>query len=285
VWLLQFLAAEEGQGQKSASTPGLAEHLRWALAHPQDRPPNELLVRARPEDRNWLLRRFHRCSLPMDKVPYAWLLAYIGDDEGSRALEATFRGKPGEPRFEFDEMNGFLSMIQAMGVMAQTNQAAFDFLKKAIRPEWWRKERKWRVKEDEPAVTPMLVAKAMAALGLTGRKEAEEMVLELRRDERRYVFPEDPKRFAHFRTGIYMAKLYLEVSKRMGLRAFREGLFGPEFKRLSLAWRLSPEGLEWLEWQSPKEHVPWVWKDITNYCYMAEYGRMARPPPTAEEPK
>jgi hypothetical protein len=279
LWLLRGLAGEEDKGQKSASTPGLAEQLRWASAHAGERPPNELLVRVRPEDKPRLLAQFHRCSCPAEKVPYAWLLAYIGDDEAFRALEGTFRGKPGEPPLDFGVLGSFSSMMEAVGVMAQTNELAFGFLKKAIRPDWWRKERKWRVTEDDPAAIPTVVSQAIWALGLTGRREADEMVLELRRDERKYIFPEDPKRFTSFRTDIYIAKRYLEVSKRIGLQAFREGLFGPEFTRLSLAWRLSPEGLEWWEWVCPKSESPRIWKNITNFMYRVEYGDVRHPPP------
>ncbi len=77
----------------------------------------------------------------------------------------------------------------------------------------------------------------------------------------------------NFAVEAYKAKRYLEVGRKMGRQAFRDGLFGAEFKRYSMEWRRSEEGLKWLEWSQPRDAWPWIWKDLDAYFKFIERDR------------
>lgn len=277
-----FASAEGAEPAKPGSPKSQAEHvelpmhLRWVRENATSRPPPEVRREVRAEDKWWLIREYRRQRGLNERVASSWLLAYLGDDEVFRLFSERLRLGRGSRWIEESELAGLDEQLYAMGIVAQTNDLAFDFLKEAINPVWWKRERKWRVKWREPGSDAYLAEiagraeSAIKALGLSARAEAGILLDSLRQKGCDYVSPEDPREQWSLAPAAYTAKRFLEVSRKMGREAFRDGLFGSEFRRFSLEWRKSEEGMEWYEWCTPKEKFPWMWRNMDRHFKDAE---------------
>ncbi len=259
-----------GSGGSQEEQAELPAHLRWARRNPDRRPPPGARREVRPEDKRWLMREYRRQSKPSQRVASTWLLAYVGDDEVFRLFSEALRLGPGSRRIDGSEWGGVRALLHGMGVMAQTNDQAFQFLVGAINPDWWRKERKWREISEAPGRNAVLASVAVQVLGLSARSEAGVILDRMKKEGCNYVSPKDPREHRNLNTDAYTAKLYLEVSRKMGRDAFRYGLFGGEFERLSKEWKRSEQGLNWLEWCCPKDRWPDMWEDISAYFERTE---------------
>ncbi len=275
--LFLCMSTEGAEPSGARSAPAQAEHeqlpthLRWVLENATSRPPPEVRREVRLEDKSWLMREYRRQPTLSQRVASAWMLAYLGDDEVFRLFSEGLRLGRGNRWIDESELVGVNEQLYGMGVIAQTNELAFQFLKDAINPEWWRKECKWRVKWREPRKGAYLAeiagnsAFAVHALGLSGRAEAGVILDRMKKEGCNYVSPKDPRDHWNLDTEAYTAKRFLEVNRKMGREAFRDGLFGSEFKRFSLEWRKSE-----FEWCHPKDEAPWLWRDLDHYFEVAE---------------
>ncbi len=234
----------------------LPTHLKWVREHPTWRPPPEIRREARAEDKGWLMREYRFQNTPRRRHASGWLLAYIGDDDVFRLFSDALRLGPGSRTPDASEYGMFNQLLCGMGVMAQTNDLAFQFLKDAINPDWWRKERKWTSMWKYPRKEISLASSAVHALGLSGRAEAGDILDRMRQEGFNYLSPRDAREGHGLNWAAYKAKQYLEASQKMGRQASRDGLFGQEFMRHMREWRRSEEGLDWLEWCSPKIRSP-----------------------------
>jgi hypothetical protein len=220
------------------------------------------MIQVQPKDKPWLLKRFRHPRRLRDRVAAAWLLGYIGDDEVFRVLSEYVLYAPSERAVSDEDLGAFTAPLRALGITAQTNAAALAFLKQAVSPGWWRKNRHWRQTRMEISAGPALAGVAIEALGLTGRREAEQFLDQLTEEDLRYVFPEDKKQVWTYESSLCQAKCYLRVCQQMGLAGFRAHLFDAEYHRLALAWRKSEEGLRLLEKQYPKDRYPEIWRRV-----------------------
>ena len=234
----------------------LPTHLKWVREHPTWRPPPEIRREARPEDKGWLMREYRFQNTPRRRHASGWLLAYIGDDDVFRLFSDALRLGPGSRTPDASEYGMFSELLRGMGLMAQTNDLAFQFLKDAINMDWWRKERKWTSIWKDPRKEFFLASSAVQALGLSGRAEAGAIFDRMRHEGFNYQSPRDARDGRELNWAVYKAKQYLEASRKMGQQASRDGLFGEEFMRHMREWRRSEEGLEWFEWCSPKIRSP-----------------------------
>ncbi len=259
-----------GEGRLAAKPNELPSHLKWVREHPSLRPPPEIRRAVRAEDEDWLILEYRRQPTLPQRAASAWLLAYVGDDEVFRLFSETLRLGPGREPIDRSAMGNCYELLFAMGVMAQTNDLAFQFLKEAGNPDWWAKERKWREKREDVQENVNLAATAVYALGLSARSEVDVILDRVRAEGFRYVSPTDPRANSHRGIEVYTAKRYLGISRKMGLQAFRDGLFGSEFKRYSMEWRKSEEGMKWFEWCCPKDRWPDLWRDRDAFFEQAE---------------
>ena len=247
----------------SEATPvALPLHLQWAREHVDQRPPPEVRSAVRPEDKEWLMRMYRNQPKANQRVAFTWMLAYIGDDDVFKLFSDRLRLGPGSRVIETDDFWELEVLLDGMGVMAQTNDLGFRFLTNAISPDWWRKERKWREKREQVGRYGTLASSAVCALGLSARAEAGIIFDRMRKEGCNYVSPNNPRENRNLARDVYTGKRYLEVSRKMGKGAFRDGLFGPEFKRCSMEWRKSEEGMEWFAWCTPKDKFPGTWKNL-----------------------
>ncbi len=219
------------------------------------------------------MQEYRRQSKPSQRIAVAWLLAYVGDDEVFRLFAEVLRLGPGSRAIDQGSFGIFTELLYGMGVMAQTNDLAFQFLTEAINPDWWKRERKWREKGERPGVNVALASGSLHALGLSARPEAGVILDRMKKEGCKYVSPNDPRENTNFAVDVHEAKRYLEVSRKMGRQAFRDDLFGAEFKRYSMEWRKSEEGMKWLEWSHPRDAWPWIWEDVDAYFKFLERDR------------
>ncbi len=164
-----FDPAGDASTQLQAQRGELPMHLRWVLDNPNRRPPPGIRREARVADKIWLMREYRRQPTVYQRLASAWLLAYIGDDEVFRLFSEDLRLGPTNQPVSMNDSYVLGEQLVAMGVMAQTNDLAFEFLRRAISPEWWRTERKWK---EDPRLSNMnarLTGSAGIALGVSGR--------------------------------------------------------------------------------------------------------------------
>ncbi len=247
--------------------------LQWARDNPNRRPPPEVRRDVRTEDKEWLIQAYRSQPKANQRIAIVWLLACVGDDEVFRLFSEALRFGPGAQTLDEGSVGVFTELLHGMGVMAQTNDLAFQFLTEAINPDWWRKERKWRVTSEQPGENESLAWMSVEVLGLSARSEAGVMLDRIKRESAGYVPPKDPRENWAPGSNVYTAKRYLEVSRKMGRQAFRDGLFGSEFKRYSLEWRRSEEGMKWLEWWIPRDQLPELWRDVEKFFENSERDR------------
>ncbi len=251
-----------GSSPTEAKPSELPTHLQWTRDNPDKRPPPEVRRAVRAEDKAWLMREYHGQPKRGTRIAIAWLLAYVGDDEVFRLFSEALTLGPGSKTPDKGNLGVCFELLFGMGVMAQTNELAFQFLTQAIDHEWWKRERTWREKGETPSGNGFLAGASVWALGLTARSEAGVILDRIRTEGWNNLSSKDPRERYDVAANAYEAKRYLEISRKMGGQAFRDGLFGAEFKRYSLEWRKSEEGLKWLEWACPKDGWPWIWKDL-----------------------
>ena len=273
VFLAGAITVAQTATNSAASQAQLMElpgHLRWARENPSGRPPPEVRRAVRAEDKAWLMGEYRNQPRPSQRIASVWLLAYIGDDEVFRLFSEALRLATGTQPSEKVDVGKFTELLLGMGVVAQTNDLAFEFLTEAINRDWWATERRWKVSSLGRGENEAMAYLSILGLGLSTRAEVGVILDRIRKESANYVPPKGPRESWRPGLNVYTAKRYFEVSRKMGRQAFRDGLFGSEFKRYSLEWRRSEEGLRWLEWCVPRNELPELWRDVEGFFRRAE---------------
>jgi hypothetical protein len=140
----------------------------------------------------------------------------------------------------------FRDLVIALGLVAQRDDTAFKYLTNAVVPEAWSHLRvpDWGQGE-EVSYHQVMATEAIQGLGLSGRTEAGVMLEAWRKCEPGWSQEVGTDAF---RISVYLAMVKWQVVHRMGVEEYRRKMWKRERGEVAVAWRLSPEGMEWYHW-------------------------------------
>ena len=240
------------------------------------RPDAVMLALVRPADEVWLTRQFLKQPSRPQQVALGWCLVYTSGKHVPELLASRLRAAPWESLGALDEF-AMRQFIYALGVCAQENNEAFKLLKKMLDPSWWYNHRplnslgSWGY---TPAHVYSFRADVVAAIGLSGRPEAGNILRTLRVPGAAYLDPKDAT-FTKAQPGIDIvrAECFWSLYQRWGRAEFRRHLFDEQFRQWCMDWARSETGLTLIKWGWPRIG------DMPNREHREKsYGEAALPP-------
>lgn len=258
---------ESTGGHSSSQTGGANQHvtpkipLRLApiLDVPSELPTLAAFRALLPEDERPLLQAYQLKTNLYDRIAITWALGFVGGDATvpvfKRALTDEFsrrRLDPGIPGRITREVLVLRQTVSALGLIAERSNAAFDFLKQGADPAFWKREAHWQLDVSSEDEYRILAGKCIAAIGMSGRKEAPEFFESLARTMK----PPVMMRWPYERTlndDVVNGAYYYATVRDEGRQVLISRLLGDEtdvFEALKpqVNWAATPEGKKWAEW-------------------------------------
>lgn len=234
--------------------------LRMLFAHPTSRTPLWTLRTLRESDEAVLLAAYKNTTNLLERTSLTWALAYIGSDASFAALKHTltdeFKGQLitshsySETTSETDLM---FNTVEALGLMAARNDAAFAFLQQGADPWFWQRSVGWKSHQG-PSDYGLLTSRAIRAIGMSGHKEVPD-ILEALSKQPLENSPDPANGRRTFNGAVCRAAFENAFIRDRGREAFLEWW---DFKFDDDAgvndggrkqWQATPEGKKWTEWR------------------------------------
>jgi hypothetical protein len=177
-------------------------------------------------------------------VPATMALGFVGSRDASTTLvdllERRFAGRV----IEEDIFSALLRTPACIGLAAQKDDAAYDYLKKGTDPAIWENRIDWTCPQlTKPQVIFNMVEETIQAVGASGRPDAAAFIASLvKAKPREYLAPH--------RGAFVQAVFYLDWIQRHGLEDFRANLFTDAHRTRWQQWKLTERGREWQTWAS-----------------------------------
>lgn len=235
------------------------------LAHPTEMPALSTLAKLKPADEDGLLIEYQRKTNMFERIALVWSLAYIGGDASLAAFRHTltdeFAGRQlssGHGEETSNEANLMHQLIWAIGVAAQKNDTALDFLKQGTDPWFWQKNVKWKSNyfADNYGI---LAETAMTAIGMSGRREVPEIFEALTKLP--LINEADPNVLKRTLNGALVdAAFFNSIVREEGHEGFLQWFLTPKghvfdsdgkFAR----WSATADGRKWHQWSDEREKV------------------------------
>lgn len=157
-------------------------HLGPVFADPEGAAPLTVLKSLRATDEPVLLEAYQRTTNLLERYSLTMALAFAGGDATVAAFKHTltdeFKGRHITTRHyseTTDEMRIMLTTVDALGLMASRNDAAFALLKDGTDPWFWQRSVGWKSSLG-PDGYGILTSRSIKAIGMTGRKEMPEIL-------------------------------------------------------------------------------------------------------------
>lgn len=233
------------------------------LAHLPDRPSLSVLKNLRESDEAVLLATYKNTTNLLERTSLTWALAFIGGDASFAALMHTltdeFKGRLITSHVlseTTDERRLMFNSVEALGLMAARNDAAFAFLQQGTDPWFWQRSVGWK-SHGGPSDYGRLTSAAIAAVGRSGRKELPD-ILEALTKQPLENSPDPANLRRTFNFDVVMAAFQNAFIRDRGREAFLEWYFSPPSDTLSndggaRKWFATPEGKKWKEWSDKFE--------------------------------
>lgn len=237
----------------SGGRQGAALTSEWAvvealLARPEHRPLMREVPRLSAESEARLIALYREGGGPWSKRHIVRMLAFGGDSATAEvfreALTRDFAGKVVSP----GDNSILIYMPELCGVLARRNDDALGFLLEASRPEFWLAQRLWEG-DRLPVSAGILTGAAIKGLGLSGRREAEEL-LDWYRNNPAKTGVRERDGAASLDGSIVDAAFKARIVEEVGIEAAMDEVFyDPHvMMRRFREWLKTPEGGIWFTW-------------------------------------
>jgi hypothetical protein len=242
-----------GQAQPVVAVFGTSTS-EWAmvealLARPEHRPLMREVPRLSAQSEARLIALYREGGGPWSKRHIVDMLAFGGGSASAQvfreALTRDFAGKvvsPGD--------NSILCYVpQLCGVLARRNEDALRFLLEASRPEFWLAQRLWGG-DQLPVSVRILTGAAIKGLGLSGRREAQELLDWYRNNPAKAGVRERDGTVDSLDGAIVDAFFKAAIVEHVGIEvAMDEVFYDPHvMMRRFGEWLKTPEGRAWFAW-------------------------------------
>lgn len=241
------------RGTNAPPTQGLEapqDALNGIQQYPNQNPLPEWIVQLKPDDQKVLLSGYQREPELTNKLSLTISLAFIGDEQVVHEFTRTIL-KYEKPAVNNDEENVLLFTIEGLGLLARRHDSAFEFLQKAIDPQFWKDNVSWRTDEGQDQYG-ILAGRSIAALGYSGKAEVEQI---LQRIKSQPFLPDVD-------SALLDAAFFRDLLQQRGFDFFK-GIYGTEeiFRQYTW-WKETENGKQWREWlkewrkKQPPAHIP-----------------------------
>ena len=221
--------------------------------------PLSVLQSLRAEDESILIAAYQHTPNLIERRSLTWTLGYIGSDRAvevlKHALTDEFKGRMltgGNGTETTDEAHIMCETVQALGLAAMKNEAAFNFVKQGTDPWFWKRTIGW-TSSNKADDYGMLASDAIVATAQSGRKEVPTILEELSKQP--LMNTTDPRPYRRNLSGAVVdAAFFYAVIRDQGREAYMgmfltsegEGIYddGNRYAK----WSATPEGQKWGEW-------------------------------------
>lgn len=228
--------SEDAEKTEAAARKRLAD-----LTTPgQSRPSSALIEQFNTEDAGRAAKLVESQSDLTQSRGLVWAIGFKGDDRATPAIKSLLeRDHEAKPLEDAQEQVIFES-VQALGLAANRDKRAYDFVKQGTDPDFWTSRYTWKARRGDHTLS-MLASYSIHAIGLSGRPEAKADIQELRTRNPYYL---------HKFAGDIVQAMYLEwIRETLGAEGLREFLLTPQNNNpLWQKWEASAEGAKAVAW-------------------------------------
>lgn len=214
----------------------------------------EVFSKFTPGDVDYLNHCYRSRTNLLDRRELTRVLGVVGNEETVRLfVRCLLNEQAGKSFKEEDTQIGrdpevvLWTTVTSLGVLASRHDSAFEFLKRAIRPEYWSAAINWQSQFGDSNVG-LMTDWAIQALGNTGRAEAREILAGLLRNPPTPWPPAGQnKRQRTFEGAIISAAYMLDRIEEVGGMANFNAGHGPPLMVGFQQWSASEKGKLWLQ--------------------------------------
>lgn len=204
-----------------------------------------------PEEELPILGAAYRSASNLASVRgLTWTLAVRGGVDAGDALRRKLSEDRGGARLAREEEVVLWSTPLALGLVAASDDASYDFLKRAVDPTFWNQRHTWTSDVGAHSAS-ILVSFSIQGLGVSGRDDAAQVIEGLREREAAYVH--------RFAGDIVQAAYYHDTRRSRGKAWLEEHLLRSsqcaEFTDFE-EWTRTPRGSAWLAWGRASSRGP-----------------------------
>lgn len=226
------------------STNALPARLQALLATPYRRPSSEMIRSIQPGDTEVLLALYQAEPVLTNRVTTMFALAATGDERALAAFQRTLATEFAGQSFQVLEVKIMMRHLEAIGLLGETSDAAIAFLKKSTAASDWEQpgRREWSSADNTEAwVNKALMTAAIQALGMSGRPESLETIMELAKGPSHRL----PPVASAVEDAIFRHIFLAQNGRDAWNRVYFDGSMFEEYMKWNTG---TEEGRRWAEW-------------------------------------